>query len=173
MSADEFDQDVDADDDLDADQDERVETNDGRTLQGLHDLDGESAGRVVEWLIADQDDDKAAKPKVDDVIDVIESAPVALAFDGPNGFAYAVPDDRSRGRYLHWKRITDREKINAVADHENRDPSELKVSKTTVADETVRTWVRLAIETGRLELVTRDSLDVFADPSTFWSGDRA
>lgn len=143
--------------------DESIEANGQAALREINELDTESADAVVAWILEDQDGDV---PSTTDVVECLESADVALAFDGSIGYGYVATSDVD-GEYLHFKRITDEEKIQAVADVENREPSDVRITRSRIDETTVREWARLAVETSRLVFVDVEKLDVFDEPSRF------
>jgi hypothetical protein len=163
--------DVDADADVDQDvaaetpTEQIAETNGSNALRPLHELETDAAGRLVGWIVTDADD----RPTVDDVVETIATVAdqVGFVFESDSGFAYVALSPGIGGGWLHYKFITDDEKVAAVAEVEDRPRSDVRITRSKLDEATVKDWVHLALETGRLELVALDDLDVFDNTSDF------
>lgn len=148
-----------------------VETNGNDALRPLHDLDSEASGRVVSWIIGGQSVEKAERPSIDEVVECLDKAPIALALSGQNGYAFVSASFAvDEGEYLHYKEITNDEQVAAVAKVENRDPEDVRFTRAIVDRLSLREWVHLSLTTGRLEIASLDSIDVFDDVSAFDGG---
>ena len=164
---------VDADgDDLESPTEQVLESNGRDALRPVHDLadELEPAARVRDWILADQSRDAVDEvPTADDVIDVLEAAdaPRARVVEPENGFGYVTTRERDWYRYSV---VTDDEQVRAIAEIERRDRDDVRFTRTVVDEWRARDWIRLAIETGRLELVSTEPIAVFDDLSTFTGG---
>jgi hypothetical protein len=148
-----------------------LEPNSTEVLQRLHDAAdaGDSpVARLRDWLVADQDTSSVDRPMTSDVLDAVASVDgVALAISGDAGFSVfeRVADES----YRQYKRI-ESERAREVATFENKPVSDVEITRTVVHPTDVGEWVAIALDRGRLEVVSTDDVSVFDDPEAFSRG---
>jgi DNA-binding PucR family transcriptional regulator len=148
-----------------------LEPNSAEVLQRLHDAvdDDESAVATLrDWLVADQDTASVDRPMTSTVLDAVASVDaVALAISGEAGFS--LFDRAADESYRQYKRIAT-ERAREVATFENKPVSDVEITRTTVHPTDVGEWVAIALDRGRVEVVSLDDVDVFDDHSAYSRG---